>query len=183
MQFRVSPINSQDPSQDFELLTNPEDLEASPQGWNTVDGQETGQTFGNNAIAFKDDPDTGVGIESAPGEFDFQIDLTQDPNVGANLNASRTNAFFVANTAHDILYRYGFTEDAFNFQNDNFGFGGADADLVLVSVQDNSGTDNAQFTTLEDGQPGEYLAPFLVGTCPTYMLLSRRDADVFVHQQ
>lgn len=154
LSYRVSPINSQDPSKDFELLQDPEDLQASPQGWTNVDGQETGQTFGNNAIAFKDDPDTGVGFESAPGVFDFNLNLNADPDTAANLNASRTNAFFVANTAHDILFRYGFNEAAFNFQADNFGKGGVDGDLVLVSVQDASGTDNAQFTTLEDGQPG-----------------------------
>lgn len=154
LSYRVSPINSQDPSKDFELLVNPEDFEASPLGWTNFDGQETGQLLGNNAVAFVDDPNTGVGSESSADAFDFNVNLNQDPTLAANLNASRTNAFFVTNTIHDITYRYGFTESAFNFQQDNGNNGGVGGDLVLVSVQDKSGTDNAQFTTLEDGQQG-----------------------------
>jgi len=97
-QYRVSPINSQDPSKDFELLVDPEDLEASPQGWTNFDGQETGQLIGNNAVAFLDDPNEGVGSESSAGQFDFNLNVNQDPALAANLNASRTNAFFVTNT-------------------------------------------------------------------------------------
>jgi hypothetical protein len=44
---------------------------------------------------------------------------------------------------------YGFTEDAFNFQFNNLGKGGAAADPVLVSVQDASGTNNANFAVRE----------------------------------
>jgi extracellular elastinolytic metalloproteinase len=51
---------------------------------------------------------------------------------------------------HDIAYKYGFTEGAFNFQFDNMGRGGSDAkdgDGVLLSIQDPSGTNNANFAT------------------------------------
>lgn len=167
LQFRVSPINSQDPSKDFELLTDPEDLEASPQGWNNFQGQETGQLLGNNAVSFIDDPNTGVGSESSTGVFDFNLNVNQDPTLAVNQNASRTNAFFVVNTVHDIAYRYGFTEEAFNFQQDNFGKGGVGGDLVLISVQDSSGTDNAQFTTQEDGQQGVMQMFIFKSTDPT----------------
>jgi len=47
----------------------------------------------------------------------------------------------------DIMYRYGFTETAFNFQQNNFGKGGEGSDRVLVSIQDSSGTNNANFAT------------------------------------
>jgi extracellular elastinolytic metalloproteinase len=67
--------------------------------------------------------------------------------VSANLDAARTNAFYIVNTVHDIAYKYGFTEAAFNFQNDNHGKGGKGNDRVTVSVQDSAGTDNADFTT------------------------------------
>jgi len=56
------------------------------------------------------------------------------------------------NVMHDFSYRYGFTESAFNFQLDNFGKGGQGRDRVLISVQDASGTNNANFAT-----PPEYV--------------------------
>ena len=54
----------------------------------------------------------------------------------------------------DITYRYGFTESAFNFQQNNNGNGGRANDRVTISVQDSAGTDNADFTT-----PAEWVAP------------------------
>ena len=56
-----------------------------------------------------------------------------------------TNAFFIVNTIHDITYRYGFDESSFNFQQDNNGKGGKANDRVLISVQDGSGKNNANF--------------------------------------
>jgi extracellular elastinolytic metalloproteinase len=56
-------------------------------------------------------------------------------------------AFYVVNSIHDISYLYGFTEAAFNFQNDNFGLGGKGNDRVTISVQSSAGTDNADFST------------------------------------
>lgn len=64
------------------------------------------------------------------------------------------NAFYVVNTVHDISYLYGFTETAFNFQNDNLGKGGKGADRVIISVQDSLTTDNAAFTTFPEGSSG-----------------------------
>ena len=48
---------------------------------------------------------------------------------------------------HDFAYRYGFTEKAFNFQQSNLGKGGKEGDRVLMSVQDASGVNNANFAT------------------------------------
>lgn len=67
--------------------------------------------------------------------------------MASNVDAARTNAFFIANVMHDFAYRYGFTEDAFNFQLDNFGKGGLEHDRILMSVQDVSGLNNANFAT------------------------------------
>lgn len=39
-----------------------------------------------------------------------------------------------------------------SFQNSNNGKGGTGGDPVLISVQDGSGTDNANFATPPDGQ-------------------------------
>lgn len=52
---------------------------------------------------------------------------------------------------HDLTYKYGFTEAAYNFQVTNFGKGGSGNDPVQLSVQDSSGTDNANFATPPDG--------------------------------
>jgi extracellular elastinolytic metalloproteinase len=54
-----------------------------------------------------------------------------------------------------VNYRYGFTEKTFNFQNDNGSNGGKGNDRVLVSVQDSSGTNNANFATPADGSSGQ----------------------------
>ena len=80
--------------------------------------------------------------ESAPGEFIFTQNEAQAPTVQMNLDAARTNAFYVVNTVHDISYVYGFTEAGFNFQNNNFGKGGAGNDRVTISVQDANGINN-----------------------------------------
>ncbi len=70
-----------------------------------------------------------------------------------------TNLFVWSNRYHDILYQYGFTEAARNFQGNNFGRnpGGANAnaingnDFVRAEAQDFSGTNNANFSTGTDG--------------------------------
>lgn len=65
-----------------------------------------------------------------------------------------THLFYIVNWYHDQLHALGFDEAAGNFQTTNFtgqGFGG---DRVLAEAQDNSGTDNANFSTPPDGQSG-----------------------------
>lgn len=84
---------------------------------------------------------------SADLVFSYTYDPASEPNVDNNLDAARVNAFYLINNVHDLTYRYGFTEAAFNFQNDNFEKGGAANDRVRISVQDSSGTNNANFAT------------------------------------
>ncbi|KAH9265600.1 hypothetical protein BASA84_001528 [Batrachochytrium salamandrivorans] len=55
---------------------------------------------------------------------------------------------------HDISYQYGFTEQAGNFQKSNFGKGGQGNDAIVINVLDPSDTNNAEFFTSPDGQPG-----------------------------
>lgn len=59
--------------------------------------------------------------------------------------------FYFNNLMHDYQYSIGFTENLFNFQQDNFGKGGAGKDAVSAQVQDGSGTNNANFGTPADG--------------------------------
>ena len=59
--------------------------------------------------------------------------------------------FYYNNLIHDYLYSIGFTEQFWNFQQDNFGRGGAGKDAISAQVQDGSGTDNANFGAPADG--------------------------------
>lgn len=109
---------------------------------------------GNNVVSYKSST-TGVTSQSSTGLiFDYTYAPASAPTVTANINAARTNAFYIINTMHDLAYRYGFTETAYNFQTYNFGKGGSQNDRVKISVQDSSGTNNANFATPADGQSG-----------------------------
>ncbi|KAL0063545.1 hypothetical protein AAF712_009554 [Marasmius tenuissimus] len=92
-------------------------------------------TWGNNVAVYIghqfQDP-LNTTLQSSPGlVFNYTYDASQDPTVTSNQDAVRTNVFYLANTFHDTLYLYGFTESAFNFQNDNFGKGGVGGDRFL----------------------------------------------------
>lgn len=135
---------------------------------------------GNNAISFKT-LQTNVTNESSDDlAFIFTQDPSSDPTTLGNLDAARTNAFYLVNSVHDIAYRYGFTESAFNFQTDNFNKGGKGNDRVLVSVQMSPGTDNAYFATMADGINGQMRLYIWDYTTP------RRDGalenDIVVHE-
>ncbi|ESK86186.1 putative extracellular elastinolytic metalloproteinase precursor [Moniliophthora roreri MCA 2997] len=155
--FTALPIQKATLNDGLEKLVNPENLAASPLGWNNDGQQNTTDTTGNNVLVF-----AGAQQEFTQGTvsggdltFDFTYDPTQDPTDPNNVDAARVNAFVIANQYHDFTYLYGFTEQAFNFQVDNFDKGGVGQDPVLMSVQDPSGTNNANFLTLPDGQPGQ----------------------------
>ena len=61
--------------------------------------------------------------------------------------------FYYTNIMHDYMYSLGFTEATWNFQQDNFGNGGAGGDGLSAQVQDGSGIDNGNFSTPNDGSP------------------------------
>ncbi|KAF8172673.1 Fungalysin metallopeptidase-domain-containing protein [Pholiota molesta] len=152
--YLVLPMQDEILTQGFQTLVDPEDLTASPLGWHSTGTTNTTVTSGNNAISFKG-AQTATTSESSPGlNFAFVQDPTLAPTAQANLDAARTNAFYVVNTMHDLTYKYGFTEASFNFQNNNFGKGGLGNDQVTISVQDAAGTNNADFATPADGQSG-----------------------------
>jgi len=152
---------------DRTLLTDPHSLVASPYGWHDVNGEDGAEytiTRGNNVYVYEDRSD-----EDAPGyspdggpelNFDFPIDLALAPE--ANLDAILTNLFYMNNMLHDILYVHGFDEHAGNFQATNYNNGGIGSDYVLAEGQDGGGTNNANFSTPEDGFSGRmqmYLWP------------------------
>lgn len=152
--YRVLPITEEILTQGFQTLTDPQDLTASPSGWHNTGSGTTTDTSGNNVITFKGTTSATTQQSSATDNFVYVQDPNQSPTVAVNVNAARTNTFFVVNTVHDFTYRYGFTEAGFNFQQNNFGKGGAGNDRVTVSVQDSAGTNNADFATPPDGQSG-----------------------------
>ncbi|KAB5595170.1 Extracellular metalloproteinase MEP [Ceratobasidium theobromae] len=152
--YRVISITSLDPTDGFTTVTDPYDLVASPNGWHKYSLTETTSTSGNNVIAYKLDSTTGTTPQSSPVNNYIYTFNSQSPVADAK-NSSTVNAFYIGNMMHDLLYHYGFTETAYNFQQDNNGKGGGDKDPVFISVQDSSRTNNANFVTLPDGQPGQ----------------------------
>lgn len=131
-QFRVIPIQFQDITQNGTfILYDPEDTKASRNGW--VYQQDT---EGNNAVGTYTLPrllsQMLILITAYKGEgtnyahwtsllaFDYSYDTFTQPDTNTNADFAKVNAFYIVNTVHDITYRYGFTEEAFNFQNYNF---------------------------------------------------------------
>ncbi len=141
------------------LLINPADPSASPYGWHDSNGQPGDEytiTRGNNVHAYDDIANQDAPGTSADGgaamNFDFPINFTQAP--GTYLDASLTNLFYVNNWIHDVLYHYGFDEAGGNFQEFNYSGQGAGNDYVMAECQDGGGTNNANFSTPNDGQNG-----------------------------
>jgi extracellular elastinolytic metalloproteinase len=126
-------------------------LTPSPSGWNS-DGFTTWEsTQGNNVITTI----SGVQSRSAPVlNFLFDWLPTEPPTSVKNQDAVRKHLFYLINAVHDIVYQYGFTESAGNFQQSNFGKGGLGNDRVIVNAQSTNGVNNARFSTPPDGQSG-----------------------------
>ncbi|KAJ6627922.1 Fungalysin metallopeptidase-domain-containing protein [Mycena sp. CBHHK59/15] len=125
-QYTVLPIPGEAvPPDGFKMLTDPAHTVASPSiiadpGWYSVSTSSTTTTAGNNVIAYKGDQNSTTDQSSATLNFNYSFDASKDPTDANNLNAAHVNAFYIANTFHDFTKRYGFTEDAFNFQEYNF---------------------------------------------------------------
>ncbi|KAI8827068.1 Fungalysin metallopeptidase-domain-containing protein [Fimicolochytrium jonesii] len=142
------------------LLTDPFDKDASPLGWHDLgDGNgPLATTVGNNVVAQENSQNLGNPLNNprpVSSTFDFNSkanDKNQEPP--QYVDASVTNMFVLSNLYHDTLYKYGFTEQAGNFQANNNGKGGLAADPVIANAQDGSGTNNANFASPPDGQIG-----------------------------
>lgn len=161
-QFRVyeqpveSPIHTSPlpPADARTLQIDPQDSTASPNGW-----FDAGTTLmdGNNVHACADanannacdagQPSCGAGLDC-----DFPINLSAQPS--SSQPAAIANLFYWNNIIHDVQYQYGFDEAAGNFQESNFGRGGAGSDSVNAEAQDGSGNCNARFSTPPDGGNG-----------------------------
>lgn len=147
-----SPIHTSPapPSDARNLIVNPEDALASPNGW-----FDSGVTImdGNNVHACVDadaNNSCDSGQPSCTGLVcDFSVNFSSAPS--NSRPAAVANLFYWNNTIHDVQYQYGFDEAAGNFQENNFGRGGAGSDSVNAEAQDGSGNCNANFSTPADG--------------------------------
>jgi extracellular elastinolytic metalloproteinase len=136
------------------LLSNPADGLGSPFGWhdtNAASGPEFTTTQGNNAHAYLDQDDNdaadfgGSPNGGAGLDFDFPADLGE--HAQNYREAVVTNLFYANNSFHDLMYRYGFTEAAGNFQANNYGRGGTGGDYVRAEAADGDDINNANFAT------------------------------------
>ena len=128
---------------------------ASPFGWHDTDGiagAEFTVTKGNNVNAYEDGDNIGYQPDGGP-----TLNFTEYPfdpiysNTNQYEDAAITNLFYWNNIIHDLLYVYGFNEEAGNFQENNYGNSGAENDSVNAEAQDGSGSCNANFGTPPDG--------------------------------
>jgi extracellular elastinolytic metalloproteinase len=170
--YRVYPLGVESPSHGLrELVVDPADPIASPYGWHDTNGQPGAEftiTRGNNVLA-QEDID---GNNNTPGYrpnggsnlvFDFPLDFEEHPH--DNQDACITNLFYWNNITHDVIYHYGFTEAAGNFQQNNYGRGGRADDYVFADAMDGSGTNNANFSTPPDGsRPRMQMFLWTIGT-------------------
>ncbi|TRM70588.1 Fungalysin metallopeptidase-domain-containing protein [Schizophyllum amplum] len=171
--YTVIPLSKQDPTDGIETISNPALTAASPYGWHgTSSSNLSTDTSGNNVIAYKGSTSSTTKQSSTGQVFNYKYDTSVSPTSGKNVQAATVNAFYVMNSLHDISYLYGFTEAAYNFQSSNFGKGGAGNDRVLMSVQDSTYTNNADFATPPDGQSGQCRMFIWTYTNP------RRDGDL-----
>lgn len=156
-QYRVFAIPTESPNHGPRtLVVGPYDPTASPYGWhddNGVPGHEYTITRGNNVQATEDrnnNNGTGYFPNGGPSlSFDYPLNLNLAP---INYeDAAITNLFYMNNIMHDVWYHYGFTEASGNFQENNYGNGGAASDMVFAEAQDGGGMNNANFATPADG--------------------------------
>jgi extracellular elastinolytic metalloproteinase len=146
-------------------------------GWHFDGVTNYTDTRGNNVWAYDDSLK-----QNAPGRFTPSTgtngsllfndvpDFTQTPTLGRNRRAATTNLFYWNNLMHDVMYQYGFTEAAGNFQTDNQGRGGVGRDHVRAEAQDGGGTNNANFSTPPDGTNGRMQMYLFTGITPTYYI-------------
>ncbi|KAI0602059.1 Fungalysin metallopeptidase-domain-containing protein [Biscogniauxia sp. FL1348] len=157
--YKVFPWGINDPDEGSRVVvTDPWDLETSEFTWLSDGTNDYDTTRGNNGIA-QTNPDGGSDYlnnyrpESSSLAFEYDYDTTLTPP-SVYADASVAQLFYTANTYHDVLYDLGFTEAAGNFEVNNNGQGGRGSDSVILNSQDGSGTNNANFATPPDGQPG-----------------------------
>ncbi|MDG4823217.1 M36 family metallopeptidase [Asanoa sp. WMMD1127] len=186
---------------------------ASPLPWDVdpATGQSTNTTRGNNSIAVHNwnsaDPFT-VGTETATPrpDRDYRYPWTNqwyergcDPAVFTSperndIDAARANLFAMHNRMHDWTYHLGFTEQAWNMQDENFGKGGLGDDYEQGNAQAGgiaggfpnfAARDNANQITPPEGTPpitNMYLWQSIPGTFYAPCVDGDYDMSVIAHE-
>jgi hypothetical protein len=108
-----------------------------------------GWAFGNPNRVFSYTYNPGPGIPP-PGEAPLPP-LPQPYPPSQFQQGVVTHGFYMINRWHDEMYKFGFTEQAGNFQHFNFGRGGSEGDRISYEMQDSSGTNGANFSVAADG--------------------------------
>ncbi len=159
-EYDVIPLPAESPLDSPQTtIIGPSDPTASPFGWHDTNGAAGGEytdTRGNNVFAQTDLDANNFGGENRPDGgaglvFDYLWNPDLGPTEGTNKEAAVVNLFYWNNIMHDVLYPYGFDEAAGNFQENNYGNGGAGSDPVQADALDGSGSNNANFGTPPDG--------------------------------
>jgi hypothetical protein len=167
-------------------------------------GNEAPYTFNNNgwigdAINITDGNNLESGLDlSAPDGIDagtqasgspFRVfSSAWNPPPGGSDAPSAAEArrgaviqqFYIMNWYHDELYRLGFTEQARNFQANNFGRGGVGNDRISAEGQDVSFVNNANFGTGPDGNRGKMQMFVFDGASPDRD--GTADAEIMIHE-
>lgn len=132
--------------------------------------------------AIPTNPNTDQGDSPLPAGQSANVCLAQGAETAPTdfQKAAVTQLFYITNVYHDEMYRLGFTEQARNFQHDNFGRGGVGNDRVSAQAQDCSGVNNANFTTPADGNRGSM--QMYLWTNPNPDIDGSLDADVIIHE-
>jgi hypothetical protein len=102
------------------------------------------------------------------------------PTTPAAQRGAVIQMFYAMNLYQSEMYRLGFTEQARNFQHDNFGRGGLGNDRVSSEGQDSSGTNNANFSTPADGGRGRM--QMYIFTAPDPDRDGTTDIDIVYHE-
>lgn len=142
-----------------QLISNPWDLSASPEGWHSDGTNSFTITRGNNVFAYEDinSVNTPSYILDAGSSLIFDYPLDINSTLDTYRDAAITNLFYANNKIHDVFYKFGFTESARNFQQNNFENSGSGNDAVNAEARDGYGKNssdylnNANFATPRDG--------------------------------
>ncbi len=150
---------------------------------NGVDAPSTGSS--NRVFDFASNPPPGnpaPGDNPLPaGEVINPCPASPNATINPSQHAAVTQMFYVANRLHDETYRRGFTEQARNFQVDNFGRGGTGGDPVQAEGQDCSGVNNANMASSStDGSLGRM--QMYLWSPPTPDRDGTLDAEIIVHE-
>ncbi|KAL8372501.1 hypothetical protein RB595_002028 [Gaeumannomyces hyphopodioides] len=157
--YEVYPYGINDPTEGSRIkVTDPWDGPSSPLTWHNDGTSSYNTTRGNNGIAQVNPSGGSAYINNyrpVSPALDFSYPYSPATTSPTSYrDASVAQLFYTANIYHDLLYKLGFTEAAGNFQTSNNGKGGLGNDAVVLNAQDGRATNNAQFGTPPDGQPG-----------------------------